>query len=1113
MSNTEGKKESRKRILTLEIEGGGRTFDFSSQKLELIAKDEPAIKLHFLRFGLFDRNGSDSNTENVKAPKNKYEEEENKAILLQEKEWKSVNVNGEVVIAENQKNDPGIPIDEVEVIAVNGMPKIENFYTARTILNAGYVYIMNADDSNDYYELEVDEDGTFQHIDWGYNIGEDGKHLDFRKASGERSTYKEMDPSIKSVWVAYSRVQWSRDYHTLLNTNVQKRKERMLLVTTTGIKKGQTVKNALPYHEVKAVYKSKPNSVPPLETTLKNIHEQEEKEDLEKKENLIFEDQFITLHDPVGCAMDIDNVVTAKAMRHKAFIEALHSGETHAQAITRLKNKIFEAPAPKPDYNALFSLALTTYKMVYDGNNAKTIGMYDGKEYGNNYLEVHPEDTTINRRITKAGTVSTSENVKFAIGKGLDHKKLINILGVEQRKSLRTIVFEYREDLGNYLKSDYTKLTLENYLHNIEERTVGGRAIILELLDNLFMNPYYYERTLLLSQHYKGEDDAWTQWVYDLLDQENKDSSSSITSKAPGFEKLDPLHALVAASISLNMNEVKDQSSKLSHKLAKVLRSNLKYLSKQVFNAKEYKGAFYKAIEKRQIILLSMLNKNLSLKIDGQKVDLFGTRKGDVYLQLDKIGVVLDPDYNRSNLYSGKKEDVLYMLQKDVEVISSKHGNHNLGLKVAEPIDENTFKRNLRNTKAAKILNGKAFNGVFAILEIINLLNAFTAANDDPSVKTSLKTLESAVKLTEAILLVQKAFVNDAKSYKAILAGQRSSYFGAVGAVFTSAMCFWDASDAFAKKDQDSGAAFFGAGIAFGVSAGVAITTVAAASGTAIGAGIAGVGTALMLTGPVGWVAALVGCGLLLAAQLYKDTDLETYYKTFLLSDHANIYPNGETPMQYTNRLLLDETAIKLVDPKATDALYLKNSYYASALLMDLLVCTNAQFKVEDNLPLETSVPRNPMDDSIRYKLTATAFSATMTYYKFFNNINQVEYKVYYLHYGILSSKLSPEELALKRSVYLAKDEKKNDAIQIKFQVPEEFHKGIHRGSQLLFVTRLSIDEGSNNYFPHKLDKGDRWLGALVQLQENNNSKGIMNQNITFKTGTMAELKEPKTWN
>ncbi|WP_024481102.1 hypothetical protein [Cellulophaga baltica] len=37
-------------------------------------------------------------------------------------------------------------------------------------------------------------------------------------------------------------------------------------------------------------------------------------------------------------------------------------------------------------------------------------------------------------------------------------------------------------------------------------------------------------------------------------------------------------------------------------------------------------------------------------------------------------------------------------------------------------------------------------------------------------------------------------------------------------------------------------------------------------------------------------------------------------------------------------------------------------------------------------------------------------------------------------------------------------------------------------------------------------------LAALVQLQENNNSKGITNQNVTFKTGTMAELKEPKTW-
>ncbi|ADV48994.1 hypothetical protein Celal_1692 [Cellulophaga algicola DSM 14237] len=141
MSNTEGKKESRKRILTLEIEGGGRTFDFSSQKLELIPENEPIIKLHFLKFGVFSNDD--------KLVKAKAQPQNTEPIFVGE--------DGELYTTEKGAT---LEIDEFFILE----PRLDNFKGVRTGLIKGYLYILDEDNPETPIEYEINDSGRLNSI-------------------------------------------------------------------------------------------------------------------------------------------------------------------------------------------------------------------------------------------------------------------------------------------------------------------------------------------------------------------------------------------------------------------------------------------------------------------------------------------------------------------------------------------------------------------------------------------------------------------------------------------------------------------------------------------------------------------------------------------------------------------------------------------------------------------------------------------------------------------------------------------------------------------------------------------------------------------------------------
>ncbi|WP_148229664.1 toxin VasX [Cellulophaga algicola] len=616
-NDTQDKKQGESDILAklfFTAEGGGAKKAKSGEK-SVIA---PEVRLYFFRYGLFPYETGSFDT--VRVTGSIYNEVTELPKLKDSKKETDKN---------KKKEEAPTILNDVEILKLKEVPKLENFYIARTALNPGYIYIMNDDDADNYFELQINEIGQIQHINWQYskNKNSNGEVLDIRIPDGDKNDFKiiypNKDGSAKKIRIAYSPVQWSRAYHNELNTNKDKREKRMKLIDCSGIKKGQESSDpkVCYYKDVNAVYPISHSCATALKKALDQIHIDEEEQDEKEIENpdeknLFYEDMFVTLHDPMGAAHDINNQVSEKILLHKALIEAIHSGESHQGAFQRLARGDFNAPAPKPEYQAMFSLALTSYHYVYNSNESTR--SYNGNEEGsiNDLRSVHYEDDEmITKTLTSGGydglmavsytdpTYQVPNSQFWGTGRGTNPDKIIGILGKKVRETSREIAMSYRNDLGNLLSSDYMKEKgyLDDFLGNIDDRVLDGRCDHLDLMSNLILNPIEFEKTLILKRHHKGPD-KWTKWAYRVSDPDNIEEykNGSITSQVSGYENLDPFFAVIA--VTINVSKVVDKSSSTGLKLFKAFRSILKQLAGQNIIVKEAHAKTIQVSEKQRFI-------------------------------------------------------------------------------------------------------------------------------------------------------------------------------------------------------------------------------------------------------------------------------------------------------------------------------------------------------------------------------------------------------------------------------------------------------------------------------------------------------------------------------
>lgn len=1038
------------------MEGAGASLKESP---ELVIK-EKGVYLHFLRYGLFDRNSQEKKIETDYIP---------------------TIVKKILKVDENQKTET-IEINEikaVETIALKGVPSLENFHVARTVMNTGYIYLINDEPNKKdiFKELYVGEDGKLQYI---IKEGKKNKkYSDLRTFpfDQEKLDYLIVKPNSR-YWVAYSAVQWSYSYLLELISDQEKRKERMKLIICEGIKKDEEP----PIHlnsikDVSVCFHKDDSRFFIWERNLQHICADEKAQD-KKGDNQVYEDMFITLDDPLGCAQDISEVVSEKTLSFHAYIQALQSGETFEEAFSRIKSGKFTAPNPEKEYGELFTLALTCYQMVY--NDEQAILKYDGGNSGINFSDRHSLDPRpeVERYFSYTEKSEVAKVNRGYIGYGLDYQKIEGILGVKERKSIRESLISYRNDLGKFAtKGTYFKLHLNDFLQNHWQRIFSGQNKLLDILGCLSYNPYNFEKHLLLRKDYNPKD-QWASWFYELIDDEETS------------EQEDSLKHLLNLSV-----EIKEPlSTKVDVRdIANVYEKFIQYFCGAFVVER---GKVFKSLEEKKKFIVKKLNTRVT------NAQMFEIIDDDLILQLQKLGIEPDPKYIQMGTYRGKKQWVLRFLRESspdgFSYEQRKPGqktlkNAEISVRIRQDVTHSVPPKVAKAHLAmGEVVNSKAFNSVLAFLELYNFTNAITEVSKNETYKDEANAAAVAIKLGEATMDLVKTFLSTETIKKGFVAFP-STALTALGGIISVGWSMNDALSSMKKGDFDAALAMAGAGIAFGIST------------------MATLGIGFSAAGPVGWVAALVAVGFMITASLLADTDIETFFKNFLLCDRKML-PKGayQTPMDYTRYVLKNRA--KLVTDKDYQQTMM-NPIDAQATLFDMIVCKDILFTPIDEESESYTV--HMMSSIVGFSNTSTTktasfFEAKMIFSRFFSNPNNVEAYAFFYPEGIKKS----EPIVAKVGEVSKINEKGITMLRVTFGVTEAYKKKITTRSELVFALRLRIQEAHSFYFPYLLHSKQRYLGAKIKLKTMSNSFYItsLKQHKEVKIDTLENLKTAKKW-
>ncbi|MDE5419179.1 hypothetical protein L3049_14355 [Labilibaculum sp. DW002] len=1029
---------------------------------------KPGIRLHFSRYGLFPNNAKDQSQPNRL-------------------------ISGHL----------GQQSETIEEVFPEGVPPVEGFFYAKTYLNAGYVYIMDEGNPNLWYEYEVDDLGNLSSILWANNKSSDGKYLDIRTSSGKIVSDKTFKKGTV-LWIAYSPVQWSIDYHTLIRTDTQRREERMVKVECTGFERGaeSSTNFITPFDNTHNAFFSE-NKAQPFwfNNKLKEIIA-DDNAALEKDPQSIKEDMFITLHSPLACAKDIYYHLDEKFLYFKAYVDALQTGETIEEVKERYKSEIYEPIQIDSEYQSLFMLALTCYKLVYE--NKENIEKYDGGAPGwnmsdTNYPREYAKQQELDKiRKANSRSVGGYGNGYMELGKamqstqqrdpnriypefigyGIDRAKVEGILGVSERKELRDELNTLRDIYGDFITSEYVKKSLDDYLHNCPEGTLDGKAGLMQLVNALLVCPSDVDNALLLEKEKPGTVDKWNDFVYnytDTYEEPDESKNSSVKSKAPGFTGSDPLYALLSGALNITAL-TKVNYTDISAKLSSVYKIRLDAQKKRVFDFKYHSrnGTTYKTVNEKVEFLFKRLKRDVHVYGEHS----FEIRNGELNMRLNAMEATLDPNFVKYGKYRGK-EDVSRILygSTDVEIKQVQRGANIVEMPVIKngaEIAPDQLVQNDKNVKAGQLLDSKAFNGVLTGLQILNFGVAVNDAFNDYNAQNLVNAAGIGSDLAEAGTRLRMSFVRqnakmvtNVKELKLLNLGKQVKFFGAVGGGVTAAICFADSYQAMKVRDTDSSIAYAAAGVTFAAS--TLIPLIWATSSVA---------------GPIGWIGALLGTGFIVLAATLKDSDLEKYFKNFLLSD-AVAFSNSDKkfPVEYSKDILADKELLMDDANEDIKAIWMEPQD-ALISLYDIIVCPFINFKPTEKRSNTYTTPASYGPGGVSVPSTSItqqfyAFELEMTFLQFVDlNSNMHDgYKLYLYPRGIKNGNEIPLEKAL---ININQVDNNPSKLKLKFTIPNKVRNMVSTSSEVLFA--LQVINKNAPGFPLILNNKERHMGVKFDL-------------------------------
>ena len=996
---------------------------------------EKGIYLHFLRTGLFLKNTDDS--------KPQYEVE----TIYNNNYFKT-------------KENGIIEIDGMDMYG--GLPKFEHFDLVHTALNEGYLYLINDNpkSKNAFIEVEVDSLGRLRYI---IRKGKKHKKYDNSRNSSPQEEYIQylvVQPNTK-YWIAFSYYQWSHKYLKEMLNDVEKRKKRMRLIDCKAIKidDDNSAGNPKSYKKVKAAFRPSDEK--------KRYHFKydfdivicDENNQSSNGDNDFYEDLFIILDDPIGCAFDMGIELSNAHTFHYALIESLQTGDRPAKIFDRLCGKYNDVYQPSvyipayetEQFQALFGTALSLYHLFYS-------------EPSIDYL---PEDK-------KKAAEEQQETLK-KLKNYICYEKIENVLGIESRKRHRQQIENIRKDYCTFLNTYYFKKHLNCFTEDLCYYFIG-KYILSDLIALLAEHPHDKDRYIDLPENYEGNNDTQVEKFF-----EENTQGDSIFHKI--FMTPTPPEEIEKEEDFITLNSNFKLSRAFIKTALKITESYFKYCKK----IKSAKIAFdyVKALDAHG-------NKPVAFKFDQKELDF----------KLNKLNLRVEKD---NFVSSSKKEKLQGRVRVKTDLPYSEAKAQALKGEVEIPVEH-------KNTPLLqRIVNNPELRVAIISLELLNFYVSIEKARNNPELKNYLASIGATSQLTNACfkyIEVKKLFA------KENIVKKIGGISGALGSGINMVTSFWDSVNSFKTRDFDASIAWGVAGVANSLLFVESLSSLGLlGSGTAI--------TAATAFWPI-TIATVVSFAAVFLVIYLTDSPLEKFVKNNLLSDDNSFkyriykYTYVEQLIAQRQYLVDDEVAQWRDLRTAQDDLYdILCSYGISYKLYEVI---DRKTEITWGQAIKNAI----MIQAGTMKINYRRLKIIVTPSQYFYDISQFCYQMWFFPRGLQEVYTTDTEPILIKDEYANLVNKSNEtqnAFFIEYNLQDAIQEKVSLDSLLIFINQMEIDVSRGLYWPSQRGKERYQAVKIIPFGNINNLAADISRKVdedflrnNIRIGTFEEIITPKTW-
>ena len=783
-------------------------------------------------------------------------------------------------------------VKQEDVEIENPFSILDNFYVARTFLDAGYLYIFGKNDKNFFREYKVDEYGEYYPIIWT-----EGNDRDYREPNWKPS--KVIVPPDE-YYFAFSRVQLSLKYIQKLRSNEEELSKRAQLINcglrvndpkATDEVVDPTYVSVVcdPQHPLlysfltlsqMAFNAAKNNSPNRFETVtvLGNSYQ-------------VYDDICITLKDPIGCANDVSLVLGEKINDLKALVASLPTGKNPENI--KEEWRIQQEEQEKQEQEEL------------EKQQQKEKNPTEEDDDDENLIE----ETALLTDVKKPTGFSTifinalsvyhfvygNDKNKEKYGDTVNRKMIEDLLAVNERKALRKEIIKYRRDLAYFIYTyDYTQHFHDFAVKNMPNVVEGSCyctthlnlacTTFVDIDDHLYLrNEELYNDTdkLCLEETKRFLDDIFKRKPIECVDYDECIAK---------LQKERQLNIVDLLTIPIHLEELDAPYLQkgstivdLSNKILFLLNTTLEVCIKR---------GTYK-------VVIDILH-----RFKGKTKDLVTLSPERLIKALKKHGISAShyiPDRQVVQWNLTEKNKIEEIIEEELEKAKnkSKKGRKISNIEKKIKLQAEVERQTERAKNLDKLYSSKAFARFLIKLSVLNFTVAFSQLKESPSAKNTVNLISIAFDGSVAcakLLEIEKSLAGgNSKKFE-----RMGKAFSKIAGLLTATYCIWEGYDAFVENDKDAAAAFVSSGALF------AIATFCGSTG-------------------VGVIIGAVAIGVYILANYWRDDEFERYFKnSWLRSDSdVKLYQKAlNTPSWsylhkiYKNRnLLMNSKNKKLVNP------------------------------------------------------------------------------------------------------------------------------------------------------------------------------------------------------